>query len=148
MPHADLIDGLIGTYRELNLKLRPLTDDRAAAKSSDGASLRDIVAQMRNRELIASQQLKFMMLADVAGSAADVVDPASLVPVNGQPLRSLLSEFGTAREAILAVVREMSDEAMEREIPSPDGPVAIVTYLQKLHDQDTQDRRKIDQLMA
>ena len=148
MPHADLIDGLIGTYRELNMKLRPLTDDRAAAKGSDGASLRDIVAQMRNRELIASQQLKFMMLADVAGSAADVVDPASLVPVNGQPLRSLLSEFGTAREAILAVVREMSDEAMEREIPSPDGPVAIVTYLQKLHDQDTQDRRKIDQLMA
>ena len=148
MPHADLIDSLIGTYRELNMKLRPLTDDRAAAKSSDGASLRDIVAQMRNRELIASQQLKFMMLADVAGSAADVVDPASLVPVNGQPLRSLLSEFGTAREAILAVVREMSDEAMEREIPSPDGPVAIVTYLQKLHDQDTQDRRKIDQLMA
>lgn len=148
MPHADLIDSLIETYRQLNMKLRPLTDDRSAAKGSDGASLRDIVGQMRNRELIASQQLKYMMLADVAGSAADVVDPASIEPISTQPLRSLLSEFGTARESILAVVREMSDEALEREIPSPDGPVAIATFLQKLHDQDSQDRRKIDQLMA
>ena len=148
MPHADLIDSLIATYRELNLKLRPLTDDRAAVKGSDGASLRDVIAEMRNRELIASQQLKYMMLADVAGAAAEVVDPGSIEPVNSQPLRSLLSEFGTAREAILAVVREMSDDAMQREIPSPDGPMAIATFLKNLNDQDTQYRRKIDQLIA
>jgi hypothetical protein len=103
---------------------------------------------MRTRELIASQQLKYMMLADVAGSEADVVDPASLVPIDSQPLRTLLSEFGTARESILAVVREMPDTELEREIPSPDGPKAIATFLQELNTLDTQDRRKIDQLLA
>ena len=148
MPHTDLIDSLIATYRELNMKLRPLPEARITAKGSDGASVRDIVAEMRNRELIASQQLKYMMLADVAGAEADVVDPASLVPVDSQPLRSLLSEFGTARESILAVVREMPEAELDREIPSPNGPKAIATFLQELNTLDTQDRRKIDQLLA
>ncbi len=148
MPHTDLIDSLIATYRELNLMLRPLSEERITAKGSDGESIRDVVGHMRTRELIASQQLKYMMLADVAGSAADVVDPTSIVPIDRQPLRSLLSEFGTAREAILAVVREMSDAEIEREIPSPHGPKAILSFLQELNTKDIQDRRKIDQLLA
>jgi hypothetical protein len=148
VPHTDLIDSLIATYRELNMKLRPLPESRITAKGSDGASVRDIVAEMRNRELIASQQLKYMMLADVAGAEADVVDPTSLVPVDSQPLRTLLSEFGTARESILAVVREMPEAELDREIPSPNGPKAIATFLQELNTLDTQDRRKIDQLLA
>ena len=148
MPHTDLIDSLIATYRELNMMLRPLPEARITAKGSDGDSVRDVVAQMRNRELIASQQLKYMMLADVAGAEADVVDPTSLVPVDSQPLRTLLSEFGTARESILAVVREMPEAELDREIPSPNGPKAIATFLQELNTLDTQDRRKIDQLLA
>lgn len=147
MPYSDLIDSLIGTYRELNLKLRTVTEERLAA-NGNGGSARDVVSAMRNRELIASQQLKLMMLADYANTAADVVDPASLDPVDQQTTRTLLSEFGTARESILAVVREMPDEALDRELPSPDGPMSIATFLKRLNDQDAQDRRKIDQILA
>ena len=148
MPHSDLIDSLIGTYRELNLKLRPMAEERLSA-GGNGGSVRDVVAAMRNRELIASQQLKFMLLANAAGASnVEIVDPASLDPVSNQSTRSLLSEFGTAREAILAVVREMPEEQINTEMASPNGKLSIVSFLSQLVQQDTQDRAKIAQLLA
>jgi hypothetical protein len=148
VPHSDLIDSLIATYRELNLKLRPLGEDKLTASGSNGRSLRDVVAAMRNRELVASQQLKNMMLADVAGTTADVVDPMVFDPPSGLPTRSLLSEFGTAREAILAVVREMSEDAVQRELPSPQGPMTVESFLSNLVAQDKQDVQAIEQLLG
>lgn len=148
MPHADLIDSLIGTYRDLNLKLRPLSEDRLNAKGGGGASLRDLVAEMRNRELVASQQLKLMLLADAAGANMEVVDPRSLDPVDSQRTHTLLSEFGTARESILATVRELPDEDLERELPSANGTTSITAFLKQLIDSDNEDCRKIEQLLA
>jgi hypothetical protein len=146
VPHAELIDSLIATYRELNLKLRPMSEERLTA-NANGESLRGVVASMRTRELAASQQLKNMLLADVAGTTADAVDPAGFEAPAEQPTRSLLSEFGTAREAILAVVREMSEDAAQRELPAPQGPMSVSTFLTNLVAQDKQDVQKIDQLI-
>jgi hypothetical protein len=147
VPHSDLFDSLIGTYRDLNLKLRPLGEERLAAKNGD-ASLRDVISGMRTRELVASQQLKLMMLADVAGESVEKVDPASLVPVTKQTTMTLLSEFGTARESILAVVREMPDQELERDLPGVNGPESVAAFLQKLVTQDAEDQRKVAQLLG
>ena len=57
MSEQELFNGLIATYRELNLKVRPLLDERLTLGRS-GDSVRDVVLAMRDHELRFSQALK------------------------------------------------------------------------------------------
>jgi hypothetical protein len=123
--HSDLIDSLIETYRTLNMSIRPLAAAQADQITSGGRSLRDVVAELRESELITSQQLKNMTMADVR--TADQVDNVSLPePFDPQSVRVLLSEFGTAREAILALVRNMPEEQLDAERPSAAGGTTTI----------------------
>ena len=101
MANSDLIDSLIATYRNLNLAIRPLPDAQTT-QASGGTSLRDLILEMRDHEMQASQQLKLMTLGEgaLSGTMPDIAPSAP-----GISIRSVLSEFGTAREAILALIR-------------------------------------------
>jgi hypothetical protein len=123
--HSDLIDSLIGTYRTLNLSVRPVSQNHAMQAGPNGRSLRDVIAEMRERELATSQQLKNMTMADVRTS--EQVDNVSLPePFDPDDIRVLLSEFGTAREAILALVRNMPEEQLDLERPSAEGGTTTI----------------------
>ncbi len=126
MAHSDVIDSLIATYRNLNLKIRPLD---AAATASNGSSLLETIASMRESEIRASQMIKLMTLGDAAGGTAIPDAPPSANPNN---VRTLLSEFGTAREAILATVREMSEEDLVAERPGFEGASSIRQVLEQI----------------
>jgi hypothetical protein len=136
VPHTDLIDSLIATYRTLNLTIRPLQLEQALTPGSGGKSVRDLIADLRERELITSQQLKNMTIADTTVAPARDMTPPD--PADDQNVRVLLSEFGTAREAILALVREMSDEQWEMEREGPNGMTSIQAVIQDLVSQDQQ----------
>jgi hypothetical protein len=134
---SDLIDSLIATYRNLNLAIRPLPDEQVMRQGADGTSLRDLVSGLRNHELRASQQLKLMTLGESAVVAIDDDAPAPSTPDTS--VRSMLSEFGTAREAILALVREMPEEEWTRERAGPNGTTTIATFIEQLvaHDKES-----------
>ena len=110
MADRELIDGLIGTYRDLNNRVRPLPEQRLALKS-DGHSIRDIVRRMRNDELRFSQALK----ERISGVSITEVFGADAEPVLGteqshESTATLLAQFGTARESTLAQLRSLSEE--------------------------------------
>ena len=57
MGEQELFNGLIATYRDLNLKVRPLPEERLTLGRA-GESVRDVALQMRDEELRFSQALK------------------------------------------------------------------------------------------
>jgi hypothetical protein len=133
--NSDLIDSLIATYRSLNLTIRPLTDAQATQAASGGKSLRDLVQDLRDHEMAASQQLKLMTLGEgaLAGGMPEIAPSAP-----GISTRSVLSEFGTAREAILALIRELPDDDWNAQREGPNGQTTILAFIQQLvaHDRD------------
>ncbi len=144
MANSDLIDSLIATYRNLNMTIRPLSDAQVDQLSDSGGSLRDKIADLRNNELQISQQLKLMTLGE-GGITGAMPEIAPIAP--GLNVRSILSEFGTAREAILALIRELSDEdwAMQRE--GPNGQTSIQKVIDQLIASDRKALSEIEPLL-
>lgn len=143
MANSDLIDSLIATYRNLNLSIRPLPDAQMT-QASGGTSLRDLILEMRDHEMQASQQLKLMTLGEgaLSGSMPEIAPSAP-----GISARSVLSEFGTAREAILALIRELSDEEWTAEHDGPNGKVTIQSFIQDLAAHDREALAKIEPMV-
>jgi hypothetical protein len=143
--NSDLIDSLIATYRNLNLTIRPLPEAQVNQAGSGGASLRDLVVDLRNHEMAASQQLKLMTLGEgaLAGSMPEILPVAENLGV-----RAILSEFGTAREAILALVREMPDDDWAAEREGPNGRTTIKAFIEQLVAHDRQAVSQIEPLTA
>jgi hypothetical protein len=127
--NSDLIDSLIATYRNLNMAIRPMSDAQAEQPASGGKSLRDLILDLRDHEMQASQQLKLMTLGEgaLAGGMPEIAPSAP-----GISIRSVLSEFGTAREAILALVRELPDEAWAEQRQGPTGQTTIQAFIEQL----------------
>lgn len=154
MADQEIINALIATYRELNHKVRaaslpaaPVDVDRASEDSLDGLLLR-----LRNRELNASQAIKGMV------STADhmtIEDDESLeirgaeIPITGELTPAiLLSQFGTAREATLSLVRNLPAEEWDKTYPTPRGEMTLRQYLQTLVDRDRERMRQIERLLT
>lgn len=128
LANSDVIASLIDTYRNLNLKIRPL--DSATGNS---ASVLEAMAALRESEIRSSQLIKLMSLGDGSGDAAIPEPPPSANPNN---VRVLLSEFGTAREAILAAVREMSEEDINAARPGFSAAGSIGEVLKQIAERD------------
>jgi hypothetical protein len=102
---------------------------------------------MRNRELRASQFVKSARAgAPILGTDEEVMTSSD---AGGAPhtVEVLLSQFGTAREATLSQVRDLSDEAWAEIYETPRGSMPLKDYLQTLVDRDKQRIQQIDQLL-
>lgn len=143
MPDQDLIDGLIATYRELNAKVRPLPEERLTLKGSNGSSVREIVTRMRDSELRFSQALK----ERITGVPMPEMFGENEAPVLGtetghETTAVMLSQFGTARESTLAMLRGLPDPEWETEI---EGGMAIRERVRQLWEND---RRQMERIMG
>jgi hypothetical protein len=139
--NSDLIDSLIATYRNLNLAVRPIPDAQAGQAVGGGTSLRDMIVELRNHEMAASQQLKLMTLGE-GGMSGGMPEIAPSAP--GLSTRSVLSEFGTAREAILALIRELPDEEWTVQRAGIQGQTTIQTFIEQLAAHDRQALSQIE----
>jgi len=142
MPDQELIDGLIATYRELNVKVRPLPEERLQLRS-DGASVRDIVTRLRDSELRFSQALK----ERITGVAMPEVFGEEEAPVGGtesslDTTATILSQFGTARESTLAMLRTLPDEDWDHIL---EGGQPIRARIRQLYDND---RRQMERIVG
>lgn len=110
MAHEELINRMIATYRDLNLLIRPIPDDILNRRTGGEASIRDQMQRLRDGELRFTQATKELLTGQTIPD--DLVDEAPIIGLEheGDPSRVLLSQFGTARESLLAMLREMTEE--------------------------------------
>ena len=143
MPDRELIDGLIATYRELNAKVRPLPEERLRLAGTNGGSVRDAVTRLRDSELRFSQALK----ERITGVPMPEMFGEDEKPVVGtessqDTTATILSQFGTARESTLAMLRSLPDEDWDRGL---EGGEPIRARIRQLHDND---RRQLERIVG
>ena len=141
MADRELIDGLIATYRDLNMKVRPLPEERLRLAGKEG-SVRDVLAHLRDDELRFSQALK-----DVT-SGIPVPDVfAEEMPVLGtersdDSTATILAQFGTARESTLAMLRTLPSAEWDTQV---DGTRSVRNRIERLIEND---RRHMDLIVG
>jgi hypothetical protein len=146
MSEQDLFNGLIATYRELNMKVRPLAEERLILGRS-GKTVRDVIKDMRDDELRFSQALKERLtgtaMADVLSRNGEL--PEFGLPTSENSTVEVISEFGTARESTLAMLRGMAPEAWDDQ---SFGPVTIRDAADALLANDAEHMEKIVGLLG
>ncbi len=98
MGTSELIDSLVNTYRELNMKYRTLEET---------PEMREIVSRMRDDEMAFSQALKDLTtgVGSAEGEQGEVVDGFD------RSLAQVISQFGTVRATTLNMLKGLPDEA-------------------------------------
>ncbi len=141
----DLISGLIATYRDLNTQVRSLPEEQLRQGAAQG-SVRAVVTRLRDTELRFSQALKERL----TGVAMPEIFGEDEAPVLGtetvhDSTAALISQFGTAREATLALLRPLSDEGWNQEL---EGGKPICARVEELIAHDRQQLGRISGLLG
>lgn len=151
MPDQELINEMIEIYRDLNMRLRGADlDSIKDQKADNGETVEQILRRMRNREYNASQAIKLMTLEDASAGEIDEAHDSEvlneLVATGVTPI-IMLSQYGTAREATLSLLRQISDEQLDKEEASPRGKISIREYCRKLVNDDREDEKLLNQIV-
>ena len=148
MQDQEIFNGLIATYRDLNLRVRPLPDERLRL-GQGRSTVKGVITDMRDDELRFSQALKDRLagglMAEVlkADGAAEVEE--LVVPGPDDTTVEVLSQFGTARESTLAMLRGMTPD--EWDAPGGGG-VTIRQASERLLGNDARHMEKIVRLLG
>jgi hypothetical protein len=138
----ELIDGLINTFRELNIKVRQAPEEQMRQGGSGGASVRDVVRRLRDDELRFSQALKERVtgvpMPDIFGDESPIVGTEH----SDDTTAVLISHFGYAREVTLALLRALEESDWDQEIG---GGTTIRSRIQQLVEND---RRQLDRILG
>lgn len=129
MAHEDLVNQMIATYRDLNLLVRPIPDAVLNQRTSGQASIRDLMQQLRDGELRFTQATKELLTGQTIPDDFENEAPILGLEHEGDPSRVLLSQFGTARESLLAMLREMTEEQWQATGQGGRTMVARITQL-------------------
>ncbi len=152
MADRDVIDALIATCRELNQRFRPklLALNSGQDPKANPDSVAGILYRLRNRELNASQAVKEMLLSGETSITDDEAEPMVTLQQTALGLTPavLLSQFGTAREATLAMVRDLPDEVWQQAFNTPRGHMTLREYLQSLVERDRTTIEQLEQHLA
>lgn len=165
MAQNDKIDALIATVRELNHQVRPKLTEEIGGGSGNMAEVHAILGEMRNRELVLSHGVKRMILsarADIddteiqhmMGTTDNRITLEQALEihqdVSALPTRVVMSEFASAREAILSLLRGLPDSAWEfKSTQAIDkGQETVIQVVDSLLAEDKKAMDKIHQLMG
>lgn len=102
-----IIDQLIATYRDLNMRVRPL--DEATLSGNGNESVRSIIERMRDDELRFAQALKERLtgvpMPDMFGDDAPIIGTET----ENDSTAIIISHFGTARATTLSMLKEVDE---------------------------------------
>ncbi len=145
MPDQELIDGLIATYRELNMRVRQLPEEKMQQRSADSTSVRDIVRRLRDDELRFSQALKERItgvpMPDIFGDDTPVLGTEN----PNDSTATMIAQFGTARESTLSLLQSIGDAEWDNAL---DGSKSIRVRIQELVANDRQQLQRIGGLIT
>lgn len=131
MDTSTLLDSLVNTYRELNVKYRTLEDE---------TGLKPIVARMRDDEIAFSQALKDRITG--IGTAED--EQKEVVDGSERTLAQVISQFGSVRATTLNLLKGIEDESVWDK-PDDDGR-SIRDYVGDLVKSDAAQLERISQV--
>ncbi len=138
-----IINQLIATYRELNLRVRPLDD--AAMSSNEGKSVRGIVERMRNDELRFAQALKERLtgvpMPEIGGEDSPIIGTET----ENDTTIVVISQFGTARATTLSMLREISESDWTAPV---EGGKSVKERAQELAANDLRQLERIRSLLG
>jgi hypothetical protein len=143
VPNADKIDALIATVRDLNHTLRPKISNVPGGGDGVSQQVHSILGQMREGELEAALRIQAMLVGEQAAA-----DEKYRLPLDVIGTRSLLSEFGTAREAILASLRELPEAQWEEVHETALGSASVSAVVDNLIASDQTAVAQLKQLTA
>ena len=128
------IDDLVQTVRHLNWEVRPKIDNTPGG-NPPGNPLFQALADIRNHEIQHSQLIRGMSLTEVGvekeqGRVVEHIDASEI------GARQLLSEFATAREAILSLLRTFSAEQWSEKHDTFEGNKSIEQIVDGLIESD------------
>lgn len=165
MPYTEKIDALISTVRELNHQVRPKLTGEIGGGSGNLADVHKIIGEMRDRELVTSHGIKRMILSNREGVEAQEIQ--NMMGTSGAritleealaihedadqlPTRQVMSEFASAREAILSLLRELPDDewTTRSELAIDEGRETVERVVDSLIADDKDSMAKIQQLMG
>jgi len=143
VPHAEKIDALIATVRELNHTLRPMISNVPGGGDGVSRQVHPILGQMRDLELGAALRIQAMVVSEQLAR-----DEKYRMPLDEIGTRSLLSEFGTAREAVLASLQQLPDAQWDEAHETADGNVTVSSVVDELIASDETALAQLKQLAA
>lgn len=119
MAKTDKLSAMVGTVRELNWEVRPKINN-VPGGDPVGNPLHLALSELRENELKMSQLIRSMSLAETAAgqTGGRVVEHADPTTIGS---RQVLSEFATAREAILSILRTLPDAQWDETRATPTG---------------------------
>ena len=143
----EYIDGLIATYRSLNMNVRTLPEDRLRVADGKGAngSVRDVVLRLRDSELRFSQALKERITGIPMSDTLSGETPVIGTEHDDDSTLSLLAQFGTARESTLAMLRELSEAQWDEGV---EGGQTIRARIETLLEHDRAQLERINALLG
>lgn len=144
MAHSDKISELVQTVRLLNWEVRPKIST-ASAGELEGSSLHNALTEIRNNEIRTSQLIRGMSLSESGQATEDVGDVLEHVDASTVGSRQLLSEFGTARESILSILRNLTDEAWAEAQETYEGTWSYEQIVDELIESD---RKFLEQIRS
>src|SRR5690554_6562654 len=128
MDTSGLIDSLVGTYRELNMKYRTLEEN---------SEMKAIVARMRDDEIAFSQALKDRITG--VGTAGD--EEKEVVDGSERTLAQVISQFGSVRATTLNLLKGIPNSS-DWDHPDDDGK----TVRQHIEDLVKSDATQLERL--
>jgi hypothetical protein len=143
MTEQELFNGLIAIYRELNLKVRPLSEERLSLGRTR-ETVRNVIIDLRDDELRFSQALKNRLAAApmIDVFASDAETEMAEIPSPDDTTSEVLSQFGTARESTLAMLKSMPPEAWD------DRGQGDLTIRDAVEDLRTNDARHLERIIG
>lgn len=110
-----LIDQLIDTYHQLNVHVRNAPEATLRGRDASGVSIEDIVRRMRDDELRFSQALREQTtgveMPDIFGGDDQ---PVIGTETPNEDATVLISQFGSAREVTLSLLRDLADATWDQ----------------------------------
>jgi hypothetical protein len=127
---VEKVNELVQMVRTLNWEVRPKIGSTPGGDPS-GNPVHQALGELRDQEIVASQTIRGMSLSETAAQMA-VLQEATHEPVDKVGSRQLLSEFGTARESILSLLRTISDEDWAQTHETPNGAKSMESVVDEL----------------
>lgn len=104
---------LIDTYKFLNMEVRPRGED-VISKDHGGESVKSVVRQMKDHELLFAQALTQSLTGDVLGDEETDEPPVIGTEGASETGAVVISQFGSARATTLNTMQGADDEAWDR----------------------------------
>ena len=141
-----IIQQLIATYRDLNNRVRTLSEDRLRLRKDGKSSVRDVLVLMRDDELTFAQALKERLTGVPIPEIFENEKPVIGNEMENESTQTVISQFGTARATTLTLLRGLNEQQWNEHIEG--SAHTVLGRVQELVASDAEKMEQINDLLG